>query len=177
MKIRLKRVRPRGVTHQNTNAMATTNRTPAANIKISAASRPLMNRMGTLQCPTHHTRSLVGYSAGHGEIMKLPRRAVYPWHPFDGDAGVDPKRVPRSLRPSRRRSSDGICFRRRVSFRNSAANVSNEGSTSLASAWQRISRCSASVERPCRDARRFKRAIRSSSKFRTCRFPAIGDTL
>jgi hypothetical protein len=38
-------------------------------------------------------------------------------------------------------------------------------------AWRRIFRCSASVERPCRAARRFKRAIRSSSKLRTCRFP------
>jgi hypothetical protein len=32
--------------------------------------------------------------------------------------------------------------------RNSAASVSNEGSTSPARAWRRISRCSASVERP-----------------------------
>jgi hypothetical protein len=94
--------------------------------------------------------------------------------PYYGDAGIDNERVHRSSRPSRRRTSDGVCFRRHVSFRRSAASISKEGSASLTSPWRRIFRCAASVERPWRAARRFKRAIRSSSKLRTWRFPGGG---
>ena len=65
-------------------------------------------------------------------------------------------RVHRSSRPSSRRVSEGVCFRRLVSFRGSPVKVSKEGSTSPARAWQRISRCSASADRPCRAARRLR---------------------
>jgi len=78
------------------------------------------------------------------------RRTVFLDYPFDGDAGIDYERVHRSLRPSRRRTSEGVWGRRLVNFRRSAANVSKDGSTSPIRVWWRISRCSASVERPCR---------------------------
>src|SRR6516165_1564420 len=127
-------------------------------------------------------RALGDQQIGGDQFCFLPeyqrlRRTVLLDHPLDGDAGIDDERVHRSSRPSRSRTSEGVCFRRFVSLRRSAANVSKEGSTSPLRAWWRISRCSASVERPCRAARRFNRAIRSSSKLRTCRFPAIGRSM
>ena len=121
-----------------------------------------------------------------GAAVRLHRNAVrdrpdslsaFKWNACppspESAAGIDHERVHLSSRPSRRRTSDGVCFRRLVSFRRSPANFSKEGSTSLTRARRRISRCSASVERPCRAARRFKRAISSSPKLRTCRFPGI----
>jgi hypothetical protein len=42
------------------------------------------------------------------------------------DAGVDNERPYRSSRPARRRITDGVCFRRFVSFRRSAASASKE---------------------------------------------------
>ncbi len=65
-------------------------------------------------------------------------------NPFDRDAGLNNERLHRSSRPSRSRVSDSFCFRRFVSSRKSAASLSKEGSSSPASAWRRISRCSAS---------------------------------
>jgi hypothetical protein len=103
----------------------------------------------------------------------VPAPPAFLDYSFDGDAGIDDKRVHRHSRPSRRRTSEGVWCRRLVNFRRSAANVSKDGSTSPTRAWRRISRCSASVERPCRAARRFNRAIKSSSKLRTCKLPAI----
>jgi hypothetical protein len=55
------------------------------------------------------------------EYQRL-RRTVLLDHSFDGDAGIDDQRVHRSSRPSRSRTSEGVCFRRFVSFRRSAAN-------------------------------------------------------
>ncbi len=76
-------------------------------------------------------------------------------------------------RPSRRRTSGKVCCRCFVSSRKSAASLSKDGSSSPTRACRRISRCSASAERPCRAALRFSFATNSSSKLRTCRFPAI----
>ena len=101
------------------------------------------------------------------------RRPLLLDHPLDGDTRVNDEPAHRPLRPSRSRISEGVCLRRFVSLRKSAASFSKEVSSSAASAWRRISRCSASVERPWRAARRFNRAIRSSSRLCTCRFPGI----
>ena len=60
--------------------------------------------------------------------MEMPRHGAK--RPFDGDAGIDDELVHRPLRSSLSRIPEGACFRLFVSFRWSAANVSNEGSTS-----------------------------------------------
>jgi hypothetical protein len=57
-------------------------------------------------------------------------RTVLLDHPFDRDAGIDDERLHRSSRPSRRSTSEGVCCRRLVSLRRSAAKVSKEGSIS-----------------------------------------------
>ncbi len=97
-------------------------------------------------------------------------------NPFDGNAGVNNKAIHRSSRPSRWSVSDGVCERTRVMARSRAANSSNAGSTSAESACLRISRCSASAERPCRAARRFSRITRRSSRLRTCKFLGIATS-
>jgi hypothetical protein len=129
-------------------------------------------------CRIRDTSALGDQQFGRDQLSFLAecqrlRRTVFLDYPFDGDAGIDNERVHRFSRPSRRRTSEGVWCRRLVNFRRSAANVSKDGSTSPIRLWRRISRCSASVERPCRAARRFNRAIKSSSKLRTCKLPAI----
>jgi len=100
-------------------------------------------------------------------------KSAFPSVPFFFDAGTDNEGFhQRSSDPSWSKVSEGG-FLDAVSLRNSAARSSKEGSTSASSAWRRISRCSASTERPCRAARSFSFAIGSSSRLRTCRLPAI----
>ena len=70
-----------------------------------------------------------------------------------------------------------FCCRCFVSSRKSAASLSKDGSSSPTRACRRISRCSASAERPCRAALRFSLVINSSSRLRTCRFPAIRPSM
>src|SRR5271170_6080776 len=95
------------------------------------------------------------------------RRALFLDHPFDCNAGVDHQVGHRSSRPSRTKSSAGVWRRPVVSARSSAARASKSISASPLNVWRRMSRTSASAECPCRAARRFNLAIRSSSRLRT----------
>lgn len=61
-------------------------------------------------------------------------RPVFINDPFDGHTGVDDIGAHRSSRPSRRRTSAGVCFLPATMARNSAARSSKDGSASLARA-------------------------------------------
>src|SRR5207302_11168495 len=69
------------------------------------------------------------------QCKRLLRSSLFD-HPFDGDAGIDAQRAHRTSRPSRNKSSEGVCFLLLVSLRNSAANFSTSGLASSASSWR-----------------------------------------
>lgn len=94
-------------------------------------------------------------------VYDRARSRACPPPPRSDSGGSGPHRRDRASRNS---FSEGVCFRLAVRARSWAASLSKSISASLSSAWRRISRCSASTERPWRAARRFS----SQSRRRGC---------